>query len=346
MNERFDKIKKYVVSSRMMILVIIVCIISLLVYCLLNTYTIGSILIHNYLARQIVANVVLVITSITGTNLLTSLIIEKNSKNEGWRDIISEDVLSNHAFYDYMDSQTKDAISSAIKYSINEYNNTVIQNEIMESIIDKLNFQNETYYFEKCEYNVNCEIFDTYIKYEMSRVTRMYSFEDEYTINNFRVATVANMCNNEDGISHIEVSLNGQRLAADKFIVNKEGSYKQSDIEINKYNTIKHIYLKEPLTLHSDRKGEKNCTTIVFKYVAETTLDDVINVYRTSQPCKNLSVYFNLETKGKYKLVSAPFGFIDTPDGEGDMDADYISKVEFNDWVFKDDGVVVAIVAR
>lgn len=346
MGEKYHKIKKYVISGKSIILILVIFVISFFCFCILSIPEIGESYISNVQVRQVVINSFLVIASITGTNLLTSLIIEKNSKNQEWRNIISQDVLSNHAFYDYMDSQTKDAISSAIKYSINEYNNTVLQNEIMQSIVKKLNFQRETYYFNKCDYSINCEVFSDCIKYDMKRVTEIYSYEDEYIIPKFRIAVVANSCDNTHDISHIEISLNGRQLTEDEYIIESGNPNEESDIERNEYNTIKSIYLKGPLTLYSEKNGKNNCTTIVYKQIAETTLDDVVNSYRASKPCKNFSVYFNLETKDKYKLVSNAFGFIDTPNGEKDMDVDYISRVEFNDWVFEDDGVVITVVPR
>ena len=271
MNGRVGKIRKYVVSSRLMILVLVLFAFSLICFCLLNTDTIGMSVIPNYWFRQIVINGFLVVSSITGTNLLTSLIIEKNSKNEEWLNIISQDVLSNHIFYDYMDAKTKDTIISAVEYSINKYNNTVIQNEIMQSIIGKLNFQNETYYFNKCDYNINCEIFDNHIRYEMKRITEMYSYKDDYSISNFRIAVVANWCDksNNNGIGNFEILINNVLLASDAYIVEDKSPCMESDIEINKYNTIKYIYLKDPLTLHADNNDKRNCTQIIFKYVAD-----------------------------------------------------------------------------
>lgn len=345
MNRRLKKPCKYTISISSYITVIIIFLISTFCYCALSMPIIGN-FITNIQIRKIIINIFLVLTSVTGTNLLTSLIIEKNSKNQEWQDIIFEEILSNHTFYDYMDAQTKDAISAAVNYSINEYNNTVLQHEIMQSIIRKLNFETETYYFDKCDYIVNCEVFDEYIKYDMKRITELYSYEDEYTISKFRVAVVANSCNNEHSITDIEIQVNGKTLSKDDYIIETESSNKESDIERNGYNTVKYIYLKEPLNLYSEKNGKQKCTTIIFRQVAEASLDDVVNSYRASKPCRNFSVYFNLESKDKYKLVSNSFGFIDSTNPAKDTDVDYISKIEFSDWVFEDDGVVITIVPR
>lgn len=345
MNKRARKPKKYKISISSYIMIIFVFIISTFCYCFLNVPTLGA-LIPNVQIRRIVINIFLVITSITGTNLLTSIIIERNTKNQEWNNIISKEVLSNHSFYDYMDSQTKDAISAAVNYSINEYNNTVLQNDIMQSIIKKLNFEHETYYFQKCDYLVNCEVFDEYIRYDMKRVTEIYSYDDEYIIPKFRVAVVANLCDNEHNIKNVEIILNGRTLSQDEYIVETECENKESDIERNGYNVVKYIYLKDPLILHSEKNGKEGCTKITFKQIVEASLDDVVNSYRASKPCKNFSVIFNLLSKDKYKLISNSFGFIDSANVEKDADVDYISKVEFSDWVFEDDGVVITIVPR
>lgn len=336
------RLYKYVISIPSYIAVLIIFAISTFCYCILNVSAVGS-LIANSQVRTIIINIFLVLTSVTGTNLLTSLIIEKNSKNQEWRNIITEEILSNHVFYDYMSAQTKEAISDAVNYSINEYNNTV-QQEIMQSIIRKLNFKGETYYFNKCNYFVNCEIFDDHIKYDMKRITEIYAYEERCKIFNFRVAVIANSCNNVHSNIGMEIKVNGRILSECDYLVETECSDEESDIVRNGYNTIQYIYLREPLVLHAEATGR--CTTILFRQVIETTLDDVVNSYRASKPCRNFRVDFNLQSRDRYRLVSNSFGFIDSTNPDNDADVDYISKIEFSDWVFEDDGVVITIVPR
>lgn len=91
MSTKFVKLKRYIMSRGSTICIIVLCLISLGAYSVLNTNQ----YISNELVNGILTNIFLVITSITGTNLLTSVILETNNKNQEWRHFISKDVLSN-----------------------------------------------------------------------------------------------------------------------------------------------------------------------------------------------------------------------------------------------------------
>lgn len=344
MAKKFYRIKRYVISTSSVILVMIIFLISLAFFCILNITEIGDKFISNEFVKQIVLNSLLVVTSITGTNILTAIIVEKNNKNQDWRNIISQDILSNQTFYNYMDYETRNDILSAVNCSINGYNNP-IQNEIMSSVLNKLDFNNIDFYFEKCNYDVDCKIMDEYIEYHVTRVTDMYSYKNKYTCKKFRVALAAGLWDNELGNMDIKIKLNGVLLSENDYIVETESSVKEVDIERNKYNDIKYVYLKQPLDLYSD-DGSHTATTIVYEYIVKASLSDLVNVYRASRPCKHFSVRFTLHTHENYKLQSHTFGFLDSSKAEEDTDNDFISYNEFRDWIFEDDGVVITIVPR
>ena len=346
MRKKIDRLKKYVISRASFILTCIVFIISLVCYCLLNISGIGESFIPDGYIKQVVINGFLVITSVTGTNLLTSLIIEKNSKNQEWRNIILQDVLSNCAFYNYMDYNTRNDIYAALTCSINGCNDDVIQNEIMPSVLNKLNFENADFYFEKCSYDVTCKITDQYIEYHTTRVTEIYSHKEQYIINKYRVAIVAGLCDNGLGISGIKIKLNGVSLKEDEYIIETDCPDKEADIRRNEYNDIKYIYLKNPLHLHSNNGERRRAITMVYEYTARSSLNDIVSSYRASRPCKRFAVKFTLLTHDDYKLLAHTFGFIDSSKAEEDTDNNYTSYSEFRDWIFEDDGVVITIVPK
>lgn len=340
MNIKFIKLKRYIISIKSAVFVGVLFVISLGVYCVFTTHQ----YISNNLINELLKNSLLIISTITGTNLLTSAILETDNKNQEWRNIISTDFLSNANFYSNMDDKTKWDIFLAIKCSINGDNN-MVQDEITSSILKKMKFENEEFYFEKCAYDVKCTISNNYIEYVVARRTELYSYKKKFVCDKFRVAIVANMCDNELGIRDISVKLNGRQLSDADLIIEKEAISKEADIERNGYNEIKYIYLRDPLELYS-KNEEHNCVTMVYSYTARTALNDLVSSYRASQPCKCFSVKFDLLSKEKYQLVTNTFGFLDSSKGEDDTNNDYTSYSEFKDWIFEDDGVIVSIVPR
>lgn len=335
------KIKRYMISRGSAVSIIVTFVISLSLYCILNSKSVTS----TVDISPFLINALLVISSVTGTNLLTSLILERHSKNKEWRDIISADILSNSNFYRYMDEKAKWGIFSAVKYSINGDNNTMIQDEIMSSVLEKLKFDKEKFYFEKCAYDVKCKITDDYVEYRASRVTELYSYKNKYTCKKFRIAIVADLCDNGYGIEDMVIKLNGEKLREEDYIVETEHFIKEADIERNGYNEVKYIYLKKPLQLFQNN-GKRKGVTMVYEYTAKSSLSDLVCTYRASKPCKHFSVRFELLSYDKYQLISNVFGFLDSSRAEEDTNSDYTSYSEFKDWIFEDDGVVISIVPR
>lgn len=243
-----------------------------------------------------------------------------------------------------MDHKTKWDIFYAIKCSINGDNDVMIQDDIMSSIIKKLKFENERFYFEKCAYDVKCRIMNDYVEYKVSRITQLYSYQKQFICKKFRVAIVADVCDNEIGIKDISVRLNGRQLSEDDLIIEKRAMVQEADIQRNGYNEIRCIYLKEPLKLFP--KDEDKSVTMVYSYTARALLNDLVCSYRASKPCRHFSVKFELLTKDNYQLVTNTFGFLDSSKAEDDTNNDYTSYSEFKDWIFEDDGVVISIVPR
>lgn len=342
------KNRRYSVSKSTLIIMIILTIICVAVYCFCaywinmeDMQTFNNTIQPNVdvLVLETIRDIVLVILSICGTNLIVSVLIEVKSKNAFLEDVILNDVIAAPDFYKEMSEQNKLKVYNALEECL--YFSYPVVHDMFGGIRNKLKSTIDSYYFESCSYVVSCNINEKYIEKEITKSVSIKSYEKNYIITDFSVGNFSSR--SIEGLRSFDLlslEIDGQKINLKEDISEKADRISNLD-EQNKYDlSLKYIYNK-PLKIC----GEKG-TQIVVKCKTRTPADDKISTFRVTKPCKQFSLIYNIKQHDKYRLAVDAFGFLDDADDSANNSSDSNINITFNDWIYKFDGVVVSILDK
>lgn len=296
---------------------------------------------YNLVALKTIKDIFVVISSIFGTNLLLSILIDIRSKNQIVTDIIENDVISSPEFYNKMDDEKKIKMLNALEKHL-YYKNMNVQ-EIFNEIRKKLNNKIKDYYYESCKYIVSCCIYDTYIEKEIIREVTIKSYDKKYQAKEFCIGRFSSK--EVDGKKSYELK---------SLKINDEQTDLDNDIELvpceilgleeqNEYNISYRIIYKKPIMFYNDNDHN---TTLVVKCLTRTTIDDKCSTFRVAKPCKNFALDYTLQQQTKHRLTVDAFGFLDDAKKSLNNNSKNNVHITFDNWIFENDGVVVTILDK
>jgi len=282
-------------------------------------------------------DLLVVIASILGTNLLINGIIEVKSKNQLLTDIIANDIIASPNFYTYMDTVNQLKMCQALEKNLFFQNNTIKQDmstEVRQKILDI----KDPYYFEECDFIVTSTIYDKYIEEDVTKKIVIKSYGDSCHIENYPISNYSSKTTDVFvPFELLSVNINGKEINIENDI-KQITSCKNSFDEQNKFNSnIRYVYNKKILI------NNKDGVNIILKYKTRTTIDDRLTVFRVGKPCKRFSLIYNLTPDEKYRLAINAFGFFDDGSATINDDSNYHTNIEFSNWIFTYDGVVIMI---
>lgn len=282
-----------------------------------------------------------VLISILSINLLLSICIEKKSKNTMLRDIFSEEILSSEKFYDLFNAKEKADIFSAIETNYYKDANPSF-NEIHKSINSKLieyNDTNKKYIVNKCEFVIDCSVFDDYIEKSVVKKICVTPAKGK-KINDFSILKVTSEeIHGKETVELKQIKVNGKVLSHQEYSISDDTSKNEAEQRLG-YNKSKTIKLKKPLTFETDGKDK----VIEIRYITRVPINDLSYICRMKMPCKKFSLDFEIENTDNYRVNAYAFGFID--DGKNSInqvDKHNRIKITFDDWIFPGDGVAIAL---
>lgn len=334
------KIRKFKVKISSALLLLFLSIIGILVYIGCSYYlNINDDLSQNQVAiLETLINVLTVIVSVCGVNLLFSIVIEVNSKNSLISEIIANDVIAAPEFYQNMDNNKKDIIYKALEQSM--FSKYDIMQEVYTSIRKKLMYDISDYYYNESSYSVTCSVYDNYIEKKVTSCIKLRSFDSNKTLKNFVLGSfVFKEVENMESCIIDEIEINGKKLS--------ENDYTRQNTEISKldrqndYNSsIKYVYNHDmKLTNNSD-------VTITFHYITRTSIDDITSSFRVKRLCKNFSLFYEIKGNDNYRIVCNAYGFMDDADNSINNQEKSNITIKFSDWIFKYDGATVVILRK
>lgn len=329
--------KRYGIKKGTTIIMII-----LMVLCLLVQFVCG-LSIHDDMSAEKMAiyktikDVLLVIVSVTGVNLFSSMLIEVNCKNNYLSDIMNNDIISSPEFYNNMSEINKTKVCDALERSL--FFNYEITHEMYKCIRNKLKENLGEYYYTKCSYSVTCSIYDNYIEKEVTRITRIRSYENTQKQKRFHISS---FCSKKiDGFKQYEIKsleINGRKIKKDdidEIITENQGSLDEQ----NGYEYFVEYFYKKVLCLNY-----KQDTVITLKYITRTTNDDRMSTFRVGCPCKNFDLFYTIKQPGNYRIAVSAYGFLDDADSSStNTSSPSDITITFNDWIYKFDGVTVVM---
>lgn len=339
--------EKFKIRSGTIGLVLTILIITMVAYFVCTYYlNLNNLNIVNETSKekivklQTLRDILLVIISICGTNLLLSIIVEKKSKNSLVEDIILNDVVASPEFYKQMDNNKKKKMFYALEEELFFKHN--ITHEMFKIVREKIINMSCDYYYESCKYIVTCNVHDNYIEKEITRKVSLKSYEKEYIIKNFSIGNCSSKkIEGMESYQLISFEINNQKIDLKKFVKEIENKDRCNLDEQNEYDSNKKFIYNKPLKITNDKE-----TTIVVKCKTRTAIDDKSSTFRVVKPCKNFSVVYSIIQHEKYRLVVDAFGFLDNADDSANNTSSSNININFDDWIFKYDGVVVIILEK
>ena len=340
------KVQKFKVNRSATILFIALVLISLVSYFLFSYY----INIENALAvleidmgkialLETFKEISLVILSVCGFNLLASVIIEVHSKNALISEVITNDVISAPEFYNDMEDDKKVKMFKALEQSL--YFDSEVVHGMFDSIRAKLLTTVDDYYYEECDYVVSCSVHDSYIEKEITKKLIIKSYKGEYTIDDFCIGNFVG----KKISGMISYELKSLEVDTEKKDINNDISYRTLEMnnldEQNEYDTSNTLIYNKKLKVSDDKE-----TVIVIKFISRTTVDDKSSTFRVVKPCKKFTLIYSLKQHEQYRLSVDAFGFLDNADESANDTSKSNLNITFNDWIFKNDGVVVTILDK
>lgn len=288
-----------------------------------------------------IKEVLVVLCSILGTNLIVSVIIEKKSQNDLYDEFLTEDLLQNSKFLKSIDKEKRKILLNSLE-KIDYIGDNETYSELVNNVREKIISSDYKYYFLSNKTDIDCKITTKYIEKEIIKSVEIRSFEDSYTDENYIITKIASQkIENEPNIEIKKIVINGTTQN-----INNEIEYIDTTANDDAYNvyydninyTIRgHYRLRNKITFYNNRT-----TTIQFNYITRVPLTDKVYSSRLSVPCKNYHFRFKIDNfNTNYKINAQAFGFQDdamkNPAGSRKNEVTY----EINDWLFPYDGVFV-----
>ncbi len=282
-----------------------------------------------------------IVTSIIGASFIVELAFEPKNKNMIYTDFFEQELICNSKFYSTLAPEYRNDVLNALE-RIDYFNNNAIVSEMYSNIRKRLNdsiskFPNSKYYLEQCSYKVTCYDKNTHFEKRVVRTMEFKSYSKEETINNLCLGEYRSIkIDDLDAFTIESLHIDGDNIDISKI----DCIDSQDDPDVleaqAKYTTGKKYVYKESIRIKNDTS-----TVVVFEYISRTQKNDIHSTFRVATPCKKFSVDFSIDKN--YTLIPIAFGFCDraiqSPNSSNEKEA----CVLFNDWVFKDDGVVIIL---
>ncbi len=339
-------LNKFILKRSTFISMIILTILCLL-FCIICSYYLNidtqnndNVLDISITTLKTIKDILIILTTILGTNLFMSLLIDVRSKNQIVTDIIENDVIASPEFYEKMSEENKLKMCNALERKL--HYKYIKEQEIFNEIREKLKGNIDAYYYESCEYVVSCNIYDTYIEKQITRKVAIKSFDSNYTIKGFSISKISSKSIN--GIEPFKLELfkiNDKKVDLEHDVELKPCEEADNLDEQNEYDINNRYIYKKPINIFSDEE-----TTITVKCISRTSIDDKGASFRVAKPCHNFSLIYTLQQYDKYRLSVHAFGFLDDADDSANNSSKSNINITFDNWIFENDGVVVIILDK
>lgn len=289
-------------------------------------------------------DVSVIIASTFAVSLLIGLLIEKNSKEDFYTELVKDTILSS-TFEDRLSDEEKDTICKNIFKSLRCQHNDALYNiyASFENRFVKEEFLKDEFYFEECEYHITCSVKEDCIEKNFIKTLKIRPYSSKCSLNNFKLGTYHNKYFGDKKSFEIKsLTINGNTISdadlKNRVVMNETVPNKRSllDAKAGYTRKIECVY-NSKITLSSTTQ-----TTISYNYITRTDLSDNYLTIRSSRPSRNFKVDFCLKNND-YAAQAVGFGFIDKAQKSPNSNEIQEVNVRFDDWVLPEDGVVIMI---
>ena len=281
----------------------------------------------------------LVIISIVGTTLLTSIIIEKNKKNTTDTELLANDIFASPEFYSNLTDDNKKKMFESLEK--NYYNRFSIKQEIYTLFRKSLENIKYNYYYEECNISISYFPRETYTEKNIVRILKVRSYSDEAIITKFHLCGYSlSPVNLEqiDPFEFISLRIDGVEKYKDDIIVLNNNTENQL---LNKCGYSSHytVCLKDKITLTSSED-----TIIRIEYISRVADNDNSMSFRVCVPCRRYIL--NFIAPENHKVRAHAFGAFDIASNSSNSVYDNVISVNFDSWLLPENGVTICCIPQ
>lgn len=348
-----NPLEKFYINTKSLILLIVIVLMNIVIY----TYSqyeyskmnivVSSTLelsekesaVKKYERWKTVSEVSLIFLSVSGSALVSALLIEKKNNNKIIEDFFVNDFYTSNKFFNYIDRNKKEKILFELENEL-YFDGSKEKANMYHAIKEKINkpiFKPELMY-SSYFLDINCEVNDHYIEKKIVRKTSLKALTKPKNQKGFLILSVA--VNDVDGYEPIiitKLQIDGEDKSL-SYIEKKESINDNAMGRKKGYNKKVKFYYNNYLNF-SNRKD----VSILLEYTTRCPLKDLTYSCRMQYPCKKFTFNFAMLSQD-YLIAPYAFGFIDdAKDTPNHTDDQKKVNINFDNWIYPLDGVCVFI---
>lgn len=329
-------------NTILLIIIFIVCTIFVFLFDYLSKDS-GIELIKNYMVNKAiydaVKDVLIVLLSILGTNLILSFIIEVKKNNKLYDDFIANDLLCEGKFLKSLEKNQRDKIHKEIE-KIDFFENNKIYSNMYDNIKNKIINTNYDCYYENYTADVTCNIKkdEGYIEKNEIISFDIYSIDKQKILSNYMLRRVTTaLISNKEAFEWLEIKINGNSIDVKNDVNQRCENVKDGYDRISRYEKIITYTLNKKLSLRQNKPVK-----IELYSISRTPLNDKVYSYRLKKPTNKFKFRFTIVDLETHKLHLSAYGFQDDARDTPFRSLKNGVVCELKDWIFVNDGVVVS----
>ncbi|MBQ3431838.1 MAG: hypothetical protein IJG23_03540 [Clostridia bacterium] len=288
----------------------------------------------------VIKDICLVISSIFGTNLMVSLIIEKSNKNAMFREFFENEIISNSTFYDCLNEENAKKMLSGLELS-RHYANNKIALEICDNFRNKITEKELKYYYSNLAYTIRVTDKGDYFEKKITREITINSIEDYQKIENYKILEMSFAELKSVKTFELQsVQVNGKVVNSEKYCKCEEHDISKTVGEKKDFNKQIRTYYKNKIKLYKNKPFKLSISMIT-----RCPKDDITSTFRVAVPCKNFRISYIINSNN-YRLVVSTFNSCEGAVDVSDKRYPNEINVSIDGWVVPENGVIVTIVPK
>lgn len=284
-------------------------------------------------------NVIAIIISVVISSFLTTLFLEKKSRNEIYSDAVSDIINQSNLKLHF---NSADSISLSLQ---NRLTNNSIPSDIAECIGKKIFVPNTEYYYSNCSIKIECKVLDNCIEKTIKKEMKIRSYKQTHVFGKGNYFIVARQRTSPKlGDKQLECETVQIRSSTITKTFDKEDLHPIKTVQLDELSkrqgfTSQYEYqIPQEIKISND---EDLTVTVIYK--TRTPLDDLDYVFRVPCACKSLHFDYSVMTDG-YEVNGYAFGFLDDANySVNEKENKSNIQIDFRDWIFFRDGICVNI---
>lgn len=290
---------------------------------------------HNKMQTQ--SEIVLVVFSVTGSALVSALLIDKRNSNKIVEEIVVNDFFTSEKFLELLDDNKKKQVLTGLEKQL-KFDGCQEKFSMYLAVKEKLNepiFDKDLVY-EKYYLDVVCDVKDEFIEKTFVKDVEIKSLGRPFVDKEYVLLSIITPTSTKYSPAEItKVEINNEDIDL-KLVKSKIKDVNNTLNKIKGYNK-KITFILDKTLDFSNKKSIK----IKIEYTTRCPLYDRVYTCRMPHPCKKFDFNFFVNSE-EFVINPAAFGFIDdaTNSPNHTNDRKRVS-IKFDDWIFPLDGVCV-----